>query len=268
MGTIADSQKFYPVTEHVRQVDSHGRYTAGAGSALYTARTYPKEFWNQVAFVAEPTGHLIGKFRMLANGADFTAHNEHSFVASDDEWFAPIAAEVGPDGAVWVLDWYNYIVQHNPTPAGFRTGRGAAYETPLRDKTHGRIYRIVYAGGRPSTAPSLHNATPAQLVAALKNDNQLWRLHAQRLLIERGKFDGDLEGQLVALIGDQRVDETGLNVGAIHALWTLRGLGEKSGAASPPAIAEITGAAEHPSAAVRCAFAMAFPKLAGAVILQ
>src|SRR5262245_23848833 len=76
MGTIADSQSFYPVTEHVRQVDWHKRYTAGAGHALYTARTYPKEFWNQMAFVAEPTGHLIGKFRMLANGADFTARSE------------------------------------------------------------------------------------------------------------------------------------------------------------------------------------------------
>ena len=52
-------------------------------------------------------------------------------------------AEVGPDGNVWVIDWYNYIVQHNPTPAGFKTGKGNAYETELRDKKHGRIYRIV-----------------------------------------------------------------------------------------------------------------------------
>jgi hypothetical protein len=50
-------------------------------------------------------------------------------------------AEVGPDGNVWVLDWYNYIVQHNPTPPGFRNGRNA-YETELRDKKHGRIYRL------------------------------------------------------------------------------------------------------------------------------
>lgn len=38
-------------------------------------------------------------------------------------------AEVGPDGAVWVIDWYNFVVQHNPTPQGFKTGKGAAYET-------------------------------------------------------------------------------------------------------------------------------------------
>ena len=55
--------------------------------------------------------------------------NAWNLVASDDEWTAPIMAEVGPDGNVWVLDWYNYIVQHNPTPVGFKTGKGNAYET-------------------------------------------------------------------------------------------------------------------------------------------
>ena len=71
-----------------------------------------------------------------------------NLVASDDEWSAPIMAEVGPDGNVWVLDWYNYIVQHNPTPQGFETGKGNAYESDLRDKKHGRIYRLRYDDAR------------------------------------------------------------------------------------------------------------------------
>jgi hypothetical protein len=66
METIADSQAIYPITEKVRQVDQHGMYTAGAGHALYTARAFPKEFWNKVAFVTEPTGHLVGWFRIEA----------------------------------------------------------------------------------------------------------------------------------------------------------------------------------------------------------
>ena len=267
MGTIADSQLFYPITEHVRQVDQHGRYTAGAGHALYTARKYPREYWNKVAFVAEPTGHLVGKFRLIANGTDFTAHNEHSFLASDDEWTAPIAAEVGPDGAVWMIDWYNYIVQHNPTPAGFRTGRGSAYETPLRDKTHGRIYRIVYTGA-PQTANargagadgstfSLKGASPQQLVAALKNDNQLWRMHAQRLLVDRG--NNDVVPALCTLVRDQSTDAIGLNVGAIHALWTLEGLGAFE-SASAQATQAAMSALKHPSPGVRRASLMTLPR--------
>ena len=46
-------------------------------------------------------------------------------------------AEVGPDGNVWIIDWYNFIVQHNPTPQGFQNGPGNAYITELRDKKHG-----------------------------------------------------------------------------------------------------------------------------------
>ena len=110
-------------------------------------------------------------------------------MASDDEWTSPILAEVGPDGQVWMIDWYNFIVQHNPTPEGYKTGKGGAYETPLRDKTHGRIYRIVAKDGKPSAQPKLSMDDPKGLVAALKSDNMFWRLHAQRLLVERGKTD-------------------------------------------------------------------------------
>lgn len=298
--TIANSQRFYPITEKVRQVDFHGRYTAGSGGAIYTARSFPKEYWNRVQFVAEPTGHLLGRFYLEARGADFIAHNARNFAASDDEWSAPIYGEVGPDGALWVVDWYNYIIQHNPTPRGFRTGKGAAYETPLRDKTHGRIYRIVYPGARvPPSAPGtransraaagdsraplrLDKASPPQLVAALKKDNLLWRMHAQRLLVERGTKD--VVPALCELVRDRSVDEIGLNTAAIHALWTLHGLGalDFDGArASPPAavtsvkqraaaqesrapdgaaVAAVVGALKHPSAAVRRAAVTVLPR--------
>ena len=253
--TIADSQRYYPITEKVRQVDFHGRYTAGSGSGLYTARAFPKEYWNRVQFVAEPTGHLLGNFYLERRGADFIAHNARNFAASDDEWTAPIYGEVGPDGALWVVDWYNYIVQHNPTPRGFGTGRGAAYETTLRDKSHGRIYRVTYKDAKPAQPMRLDISSSQQLVSALKNDNMFWRMQAQRLLSEHGKLDHDLERQLVALVRDQRVDEIGLNPGAIHALWTLKALG---GLDSGYKLGHVAAreALKNPSAAVRRAAVM------------
>jgi uncharacterized protein len=256
---MADSYRFKPITDRVRQVDWHGGYTAAAGHALYTARTYPQEYWNRTAFVAEPTGHLVGTFVIRRDGSGFRSSNPFNLLASDDEWTAPIMAEVGPDGNVWVIDWYNFIVQHNPTPQGFKTGKGAAYENDLRDKTHGRIYRVVYQGsgdrgqetgvrGQGSDKFSLAKATPEQLVAALKNDNLLWRRHAQRLLVERGKKD--VLPALFALVRDIKVDEIGLNVGAIHALWTIHGLGALDGS-NPEATAVAIAALKHPSAGVR-----------------
>ncbi|MGL4551871.1 MAG: PVC-type heme-binding CxxCH protein, partial [Gemmataceae bacterium] len=247
LGGIAGRGKIDPITDKVRQVDHHGGFTAAAGHALYTARAYPREYWNRTAFVAEPTGHLVTTFQLERKGPDFTSRNPSNLLASDDEWCAPIMAEVGPDGHVWVLDWYNIIVQHNPTPAGFKTGKGNAYETEFRDKTRGRVYRVVYTGAKPAKNPDL--STPAALVAALKHDNMRWRLHAQRLLVERG--DTSVVEELLKLVADRSVDEIGLNVGAIHALWTLHGLKAIDARVHP--------ALSHPSAGVRRNAALVLP---------
>ncbi|MDP7016377.1 MAG: ThuA domain-containing protein [Pirellulaceae bacterium] len=252
IGSIADTFRFRAITENVRQVDHHGGYTAGAGHALYTARNYPATWWNRTAFVCGPTGHLVGAFVLRPDGAGFRSTSPCNLTASDDQWSAPIAAEVGPDGNVWVLDWYNYIVQHNPTPQGFKTGKGNAYESKLRDKKHGRIYRLVYTGAGDGAvaapAPNLRDAAPAQLVDALNHPTMLWRLHAQRLLVERG--EADVVDALLELAADNSMDEIGLNVGAIHALWTLHGLGQMDDS-SRRGFAAAMQALQHPSAGVR-----------------
>lgn len=240
---IADTHKFAAITDKVRQVDHHGGYTAAAGHALYTARRYPQSYWNRTAFVAGPTGHLVGTFALTRDGAGYRSTSPANLVASDDEWAAPIMAEVGPDGNVWVLDWYNYIVQHNPTPVGFETGPGNAYVTDLRDKKFGRVYRVVY--GDEVEPVSLHNATAEQLVAALAHPNMLWRRHAQRLLIERK--DLSVTKSLMKLASVTDMDEVGLTVGAIHALRTLHALGQLDG---EQGIELLKKSLQHPSAGV------------------
>jgi putative membrane-bound dehydrogenase-like protein len=254
---ISATNEFFPATNKVRQVDWHGGFTAATGHALYTARAYPKAFWNQAAFVSEPTGHLVAAFTLQPRGADFQAFYGWNLLASDDEWSAPIAAEVGPDGNVWVIDWYNYIVQHNPTPQGFRTGKGNAYETPIRDRTHGRIYRIVHDNSDTSRRLALDPAHPSRLVAVLASDNQFWRLHAQRLLVERGRVD--VVPDLVRLVDDPVTDGIGLNPGAIHALWTLHGLGALGSPNSEASRAAVR-ALKHPSAGVRRNALMVLPR--------
>ncbi len=253
---IAGNAPMHPITDKVRQVDWHGHFTAAAGHALYTARTFPRQYWNRTAFVCEPTGHLVATFPIQPEGGSFRSHNGWNLLASDDEWTSPIMAEVGPDGHVWVIDWYNYIVQHNPTPPGFKTGKGNAYETPLRDKTHGRIYRLVWKAAKAPSATNLRDASSERLMQTLRHENMLWRLHAQRLLVERGKLDV-LPG-LVELAGDTSVDEIGLNPAVIHTLWTLHGLGALKGD-HPEAKAAAVAALKHPSAGVRRNAVLALP---------
>ena len=126
-----------PNTQKIRQVDLQGGFTAAAGHNFYTARAFPEEYWNRIAFVNEPTGHVVHRAIIERQGSGFAAKDGWNLVASDDEWFAPVHAEVGPDGAVWVLDWYNFIIQHNPTPVGpiaqgYRIRTAAATRTRRR----------------------------------------------------------------------------------------------------------------------------------------
>jgi len=223
---IADHQEYHPIADDVRQMDWHGRFTAASGHELYTARSFPREYWNRAALVCEPTGHLVHLDWLVPQGSSFVAREGYNLLASTDPWSAPIAAQVGPDGAVWMLDWYNYVIQHNPTPHGFETGPGNAYETTLRDRTHGRVYRLVY-GDSTSPAPRLASNDPTGLLAALAHDNMLVRLQAQRLLVERAQ--PDVVPELLKLTADEAQP-----LGALHALWTLAGLRDAGAVARHP----------------------------------
>mgnify|MGYP006156381829 CR=1 FL=1 len=77
----------------------------------------------------------------------------------------------------------------------------------------------------PSTVQTVRSdgADRKTLIEGLKSDNLLWRLHAQRLIVEGGK--NELVPELTALVSDKKVDEIGLNPAAVHALWALDGLG-------------------------------------------
>jgi len=243
----------HSITDKVRQVDVFGGFTAASGHNFYTARNYPKEYWNQVALVCEPTGHLVHMARIEKSGAGFIEKDGWNLFASADEWVAPVEAKVGPDGAVWVLDWYNFIIQHNPTPTpdhgGFAAtnGKGNAYENPLRDKSHGRIWRVVSREAKKVKPITLDREHPDELIDALRNDNLLWRMTAQRLLVERG--NPDVLPDLYDIVKNEKADNEGNHHAALHALWTLNGLGALTKDDQAQAI--VTEALKHPSPAVR-----------------
>lgn len=221
---IADNSTFHPLTPNIRQVDAFGAYTAGAGHALASSDNFPDSFRDRTSFVAGPTGNLLGLYHLHKVKHRYTASNGYSFLASADEWFSPVSAEVGPDGNLWVADWYNFIIQHNPVPrperGGYQgeNGVGNAHINPNRDKQHGRIYRVVWDQAEPSSIQSLANTDTDKLLEALSHNNQFWRLTAQRLLLEKqAREKAPVLRQLVA--GENKL-------AAIHALWTLEGLGE------------------------------------------
>lgn len=257
----------HALTPNLRQVDVVGGFTSAAGHQIYTARDYPESYWNKVAFVTEPTVRLVHRAVLEPDGAGFREKDGWNLAASSDEWFGPVHAEVGPDGAVWVLDWYNFIIQHNvfvPEQAPSEKvlpfteqphGPGNAFESELRDKQHGRVYRIVYKKARHKQPYKLSKDDPSGLLKALKSDNKFWRMHAQRLLVERNKED--VVGDLIGIALDQQVDQAGLNGPAIHALWTLQGLNAID--TRQDVFDAVVKSLKHPSAGVRKAALQVLP---------
>jgi mono/diheme cytochrome c family protein len=219
---INTEEKVHTITPNFRQVDVFGGYTAAAGSAFIESKNLPPRLQGK-AMVCEPTMKVITLMDVQRDGAGYVAKDGFNLVASTDEWMSPVFSEVGPDGAVWFADWQNFIIQHNPTPSvergGYKaeTGAGGAHINDLRDHSRGRIYRVVWDQAKP-VKYSFAGAKTEDLVKALGSDTQVARLTAQRLLVEGKHVEAaDALKQIVAANDGREA--------AIHALWTLHGLG-------------------------------------------
>ena len=185
-----------PITSDYFQNNPKEKHSSAAGHAVYTSRRFPEDWWNKRVLVCEPPMHLVSAPGIKRRGDRFeTTGFNHNLYASADAWSAPVAAEVGPDGAVWMADWYNPICNHNPYRGHFRKGPGNALRSDDRDREHGRIYRIYPRGTQDEPYPNLQ--TVQEALAALEHPNLFWRLTAQRLLA------GRLDSKTLAAKSDQ-----------------------------------------------------------------
>jgi putative membrane-bound dehydrogenase-like protein len=200
--------------------------SAVTGHDFYTARLLPEKYWNRFGFTCEGLSGLCNQDSLVENGSTWAAHRMYppakwpNIFASQDAWSAPLKVRTGPDGALWVLDWYNYMFLHNPASPM----TNGAFRNPLRTKSHTRLYRIVPENGVTEPVLNLTNSTNRQLVNTLYHSNMVWRQQAQRLLIERG-FNEEVGNLLDSVLTRTRkVDVTGIDGAVIHALWTLHGM--------------------------------------------
>jgi putative membrane-bound dehydrogenase-like protein len=165
-----------------------GQFTAACGVHVYRGDALPGDHSGSL-MVCEPTGHLVHRevvhplgvtFRSKpATGPDRDAPVE--FFASRDEWCAPVSLEVGPDGALYVVDMYRAVIEHpHWMPDELRRRPDLAYGSD-----RGRIYRIVPVATVRVPAPRLSAASSRELVGLLGHSNVWHRETAARLLLER-----------------------------------------------------------------------------------
>src|SRR5439155_13295290 len=136
------------------------------------------------AFVCEPLTNLVHRRRLKPAGVTFIAERTEQgkeFLASTDPWFHPVNLTTGPDGALYVVDFYRKWVGHTDfVPEKLR----GTIDWRVGAE-HGRIWRIRKKEAKPEAPPRLRNANGAQLVEMLSHPNGWRRDTAQRLLVER-----------------------------------------------------------------------------------
>jgi putative heme-binding domain-containing protein len=118
----------------------------------------------------------VTRFHTLDDDGGFKAEFLEPLLRSKHRNFRPVDVKVGPDGAIYVVDWYNPITCHQDD----------FYRHPERDKTHGRIWRIAKRGQSAEPGPALSSATDDELFKALKSPSRLTRTKAKQVLATRG----------------------------------------------------------------------------------
>ena len=160
-------------------------FTAANSPWVYRGDLLP-EFYGD-AFVAEPAANFVRRNLLTAENGTIqgrNAYDQKEFIASTDERFRPVGFSTGPDGALYIVDFYRGVLQHRISLTSYL--RKQSEDRKLADPQHlGRIYRVVPLDRPAPRAPAPAALTAAQWVERLSHPNSWWRESAQRLLVER-----------------------------------------------------------------------------------
>ncbi|HEX3798543.1 MAG TPA: PVC-type heme-binding CxxCH protein [Verrucomicrobiae bacterium] len=246
-GRVGNATSFLNIEDHTRsfplmswkqqayvQIDWVGNFTAAAGCCIYDGGAWPEKY-DYTYYVSEPTLNIVHQDYLRAKGVSYVASKdpqrlETEFITSSDLWFRPIHERVGPDGALYVLDFYNQAVVHNDTRGVRADPHSNSANRPDRDHHFGRIWRVQNNDARKLEVPKLSGAKPAKLVEALNHPNEWVRMTALRLLLERNR--SDIAPQLQALTQSTQASP----ITRVHALWLLNDLGVETPAILAAAI--------------------------------
>ncbi len=151
----------------------HGS-TGIAGIVNYAATQFPLEY-RDTLFIGNPITARVNHDRIAWHGSTSEAIEQPDFLSCDDRWFRPVDVELGPDGALYIADFYNCIIGHYEVPL----------DHPQRDRHRGRIWRVVYKGDNKQNVPPPTDLTKLDrraLVDRLADENLAVRMLASQVL--------------------------------------------------------------------------------------
>ncbi|MCX8239184.1 MAG: discoidin domain-containing protein [Akkermansiaceae bacterium] len=211
-----------------RRVNKRGglnNFTGCAGQGIYRGDRLPADLKGNL-IIPEPVGRLIRRAIVTREEGRTVLTNAYpgtEFIRTRDINFRPLWATTSPDGAMMVIDMHRGIIQQG------NWTRPGSYLRSVIDKWEidkniqkGRVYRLVHDTYRPDKQPRMLDESTAELVAHLSHPNGWWRDTAQKLIILRKDRD-----TVVSLL-EKHARENKNEMGRLHALWTLEGIGRVS----------------------------------------
>jgi putative membrane-bound dehydrogenase-like protein len=223
-GSISDHEemsRIYPVSvaqTRPNHPEQAGHFSAAGGMGRIATPLLPADLRDSV-LVCDVVGNLVHRDVITPEGPMFVAsrasgETDREFLAGRDPAFRPVGLEVGPDGALYLLDMQRDVIEH----PDYIPDKMKAKLDLRAGADRGRIWRITPKGGLPTAKPALTKATDSALVRLLNSPIRWWRLTAQRLLLERGATGSIPE---IRRFSRESADAEC----RLQALWTLRGLG-------------------------------------------
>lgn len=183
-----------------------------SGLAFISGRHFPDSLSGQLV-TSDFRANRVKRFALTEDGSGFLSEEQEDLIWTDHVAFRPVDVNVGPDGALYLADWYNPIIQHGEVD----------FRDPRRDHKHGRIWRITAKGQPPLESPALHDASAEDLLAALRAPEDWTRRQAKRLLRERGA--GMVKPALDAHVRRMDRNAPGASHELVEMLWTYQAIG-------------------------------------------
>jgi putative membrane-bound dehydrogenase-like protein len=189
----------YGYFDHLPHAGFRGGHVT-VGGIVYEGDSFPERFRGKY-LAADLLGHAVYWHTLAPDGSSFRSAHGGELLLANDTWFAPTDLALGPEGAVYVADWYDRRTAHPDPDATW-------------DRTNGRVYRIEARGTRPYPGGDLRKLSSAQLVGLLSHKNDWLVRKARRLLADRR--DRTVIAPLRSLVLESNDDAL-----ALQALWAL-----------------------------------------------
>lgn len=169
-----DANHLYPASRTLERYNDPGgtnRTTSSCGPGIYRDNLLGDEYYGN-ALACEPVHNMVHRLVLTPKGVTFEGHRapenrKSEFLASTDNWSRPVQVTTGPDGALWVVDMYRFVVEH---PRWITPDRYYKIDDRAGDNM-GRIYRIYPKTKSPRAIPNLKKMATVELAKMMGSPN-------------------------------------------------------------------------------------------------